>query len=169
MSRTRLYAPPSALAMAVVRWWRNKLTQSGHDVRRASSCLLLLFNTINTWYQITDSHDIQSRSTINIFTSLQLPPVLIPFQPSKGWSSGMAMNAIRNFYAIRMMRILTRCWLYSGNRVFASSVVTPGWTMTSSPFFQLTGVVIRCLSPSWRANGRNQPSAEDVPMKLYNQ
>lgn len=35
----------------------------------------------------------------------------------------------------------------SGKRVLASSFLTPGWTITSSPGTQLIGVVMRCLSP----------------------
>jgi hypothetical protein len=43
---------------------------------------------------------------------------------------------------------LTLCTVCSGKRVLASSFETPGCTITSSPTFQFTGVVIRCLSPS---------------------
>ena len=47
---------------------------------------------------------------------------------------------------------LPTLWMVkSGNSVLASSFETDGWTMTSSPFFQFTGVVTRYLSPIWRA------------------
>lgn len=50
------------------------------------------------------------------------------------------------------MNLSPTLWkVVSGNKIFASSLLTDGWTITSSPFFQLTGVVILCLSPSWRA------------------
>jgi len=46
-------------------------------------------------------------------------------------------------------RLLPTLWMVKlGNSVLASSFVTPGCTITSSPLFQLTGVVMRCLSPS---------------------
>jgi hypothetical protein len=47
--------------------------------------------------------------------------------------------------------VSTLCVVYSGNNFSASAFDTPGCTMTSSPFCQLTGVVTRYLSPICRA------------------
>ena len=61
-------------------------------------------------------------------------------------------------------RSLTRCFLYSGNNFFASSSLTAGWTITWSPFFQLTGVVILCLSPSWSESTTRRTSSNERPV-----
>ena len=59
-----------------------------------------------------------------------------------------AMSDIRN---VDVRRHGTLWIVKSGKSVFASSFDTEGWTITSSPFFQLTGVVTRYLSPICRA------------------
>ena len=49
--------------------------------------------------------------------------------------------------------------LKSGNRVLASSFLTEGCTITSSPGTQLIGVVMRCLSPVWSESTTRSTSA----------
>jgi hypothetical protein len=46
-----------------------------------------------------------------------------------------------------------------GKSFSASSPLTEGWTMTSSPGTQLIGVVTRCLSPVWRESTMRRTSA----------
>lgn len=52
-----------------------------------------------------------------------------------------------------------------GNSCLASSLETGGATMTSSPTTQLTGVVIRYLSPVWRESMMRRTSAALRPVE----
>lgn len=53
----------------------------------------------------------------------------------------------------------------SGKSVFASSFLTDGCTMTSSPGTQLMGVVMRCLSPVWSESRTRRTSAVLRPVE----
>lgn len=53
----------------------------------------------------------------------------------------------------------------SGNSSLACSLLTLGWTMTSSPGTQLMGVVILCLSPVWSESTMRRTSAALRPVE----
>lgn len=99
-----------------------------------------------------ENRERQVRSSFQSKNTNSLDIFQVPTRLSMGWFANKAVKHNRSAKNIENLGTIRTLWIVnSGNSVFASSFVTEGCTITSSPFFQLTGVVTRCLSPIWRA------------------